>query len=107
LVGAALDSVERLNSGKVSLPLLELFEDFTEVDNVEGIIIFVLFEVVVDDVVLGVFFFGEEFDLAFAYELGEFTKSGEISGDFSFGSVSANGDGGHVVDFDPAIYSYS
>jgi len=96
LVRATFDSIERFNSGEVSLPLLELFKDFTKVDNIEGIIIFVLFKVVVDDVIFGVFFFGEEFDLVFTYKFGEFTKGCKISGDFSFGSISANSDGGHV-----------
>jgi len=98
LVGAAFDSVEGLNSGKVGLPELELFEDFTKVDDVESVIVLILFKVVVDDVVFRVFFFGEELDLVFTNELGKLTEGSKISWDFSFRSISSDSghsDGGH------------
>jgi len=84
-VRATLNSIERLNSGEMGLPLLELFEDFAKVDDVEGLIGFLLFEMIVYDFIFGVLFSGEEFNVVFTDKLREFTECGEVSRDFLFG----------------------
>ena len=83
----------------MGLPELELFENFAEVDDVESVIVLVLFKVVVDDVIFGVFFFGEELHLVFTDELGKLTEGSKISRDLSFRSISSDSgqsDGGHL-----------
>jgi len=82
----------------VKLPFLVLFEDLTEVYDVEGLIVVVLLEVEVDDVLLAIVVGREELDVVLTEELGELLKGLEVLGDLSgvgiFGWVAVHGEMG-------------